>query len=257
MKNIKSIFKLTTLFCSAIVLGLSLSYSLVSADSSNASSPSSTSSTCSGNPSSSAYQQRLNNIISLGTQEINRRLTNLGNLTNIINSATKLSPSDQATLSQEVSTTVSGLNTLKSQLADDTTICAAHSDVLSIYSEYRVYALVNPKVRLIKAADDQQVTENNLLTLSTKLQSRISKDQQANKNVASLQTDLNNMTQETNGALSTSSSVESNVINLEPSDYNSNHSVLEGYRSQLQTAQKDIQSAVANAKAIISGLQSI
>ncbi len=210
------------------------------------------------NPATSAnQQQRLQTIISKGDQEITRRLASLSTLSSKITAATKLSSSDSATLSNEVSATVSGLTNLKTQLDADTTVSSAHTDAVSIYTEYRVYALVAPKIGLVKVADDQQVIQGKLTALAQKLQARITAEQQAGKNVTALQADLTDMTNQTAAAQKISSSIESSVITLQPTDYNSNHAVLSGDNAQLKTAHSDDKAAYTDAKNIISALKSL
>ena len=206
---------------------------------------------------SSADQQRVQNIISKGDQEIARRLTTLNALTNKINAATHLSASDKSTLSGEVSGAIGGLQTLKTQLDADTTVTAAHNDAESIYTEDRVYALVAPKIGLIKVADDQQVVQSKLTALSAKLQTRITTAQQAGKNVATLQNELTDMNNQVTAANKISTTIESSVISLQPSDYNSNHNVLSGDNAQLKTAHVDDQAAYADAKSIVSTLKTL
>jgi hypothetical protein len=202
-------------------------------------------------------QADLQEIISKGNQEIERRLTTLSTLTSKINAATKLTPSNKTTLSNEVSSTTTGLTSLKTQLDADTTVSSAYANAVSIYTEYRVYAIVAPKVGLIKVADDQQVVQSKLSTLAQKLQTRITTEQKAGKDVSSLQTELNDMTTKTSAAQAISSNVESTVINLQPSDYNSNHAVLSGDNTQLKTAHSDDQAAYTDAKNIVSSLKSM
>jgi len=202
-------------------------------------------------------QQRLQNIISKGNEEIDRRLTTLGTLTSKINAATKLTADDKAALSNEVSTTIQGLTGLKVQLDADTTLSAAHIDAKNIYTEYRVYALVAPKVSLIKVADDQQAIQANLTTLAQKLQSRITTEETSGKSIATLQNELNDMKSEIAAAHSISSSMEANVVNLQPSDYNSNHALLMGDSTQLQNAHSDDKTAYSDAKSIISTLKNM
>ena len=213
--------------------------------------------TPSSSTSSTTDQQHIQNIISKGDQEITRRQTTLNTLTDKINAATKLTSSDKTTLSNEVSTTISGLTTLKSQLDAATTLSNAKTDAQDIYTEYRVYAVVAPKVNLVKEADDQQTTEAKLTTLAQKLQSRITADQQAGKDVTTLQSELSDMTSKTNAAQSISSNVETTVITVEPTDYNSNHAVLSGDAAQLKTAHADNQAADTDAKNIVSGLKNL
>ena len=202
-------------------------------------------------------QTRIANIISKGDQEISRRLTTLGTLTSKINSATKLSASDKATLSAEVSSEVSGLTALKSKLDAETTLDGAKADAQSIYTDYRVYALIVPKVELVRVADDQQVAESKLTDLAAKLQTRITTAKNNGKDVTALQTQLNDMTAKTQAAQAISTSIESKVINLQPSDYNSDHALLSGDRDQLKTAHQDNQAAYADAKNIVAGLKAL
>jgi len=206
---------------------------------------------------STASEKRLPVLISKGDQEITRRLTTLTNLTSKINAATKLSDSDKTALTNEVSTTASDLTTLKTQLDSETTLAGAKTDVQNIYSEYRVYALVAPKVSLIKVADDQQAVEAKLTTLAQKLQGRITANQQAGKDVTSLQSQLTDMTTNITTAQNISTAVEASVIKLQPTDYNNDHTILSGYRDQLKTAHTDNHTAYSDAKAIVASLKNL
>lgn len=200
-------------------------------------------------------QAKLKLIISRGDKEIDRRLKTLNTLDSKINSAKKLSSSDKSTLSAEVNNEISALTSLKTKLDADTDLTTAKTDAQSIFSGYRVYALVVPKVQLVKTADDQQAAEGRLTALASKLQSRIGDAKQKGKDVTSLQASLDDLNAKTTAAQAVSSSIESSVINLQPSDYNSNHTILGGDRDKLTAAQNDIKAAVADAKTIVSGLK--
>lgn len=201
--------------------------------------------------------QQLQKIISRGDSEISRRITTLNNLTSKISAAKHLSSSDQAALSSEVNGEVSNLTALKTKLDADTDVTTAKSDAQSIITDYRVYALIVPKVELIKAADDEITTAQNLATLEAKLQTRITAAQTAGKDVTSLQTTLNDMTSKSTAASTIATNVQTAVINLLPTDYNSNHSVLGGDRDQLKTARADLQAAHTDGQTIVNGLKSL
>lgn len=202
-------------------------------------------------------QQRLAEIKSKGDAEISRRLTQLGNLNSLITSATRITASDRTALSAQVSSETSGLTSLKTQLDGETTMAAAITDAKSIFSDYRVYALITPKIHLIKVADDQQVNEANLMALATKLQSRLTAAQSKGKNVTTLQTTLADLNAKVKAAQAISSSIEASVIGLQPSDYNSNHAVLSDDAAQLKTAHSDNQAAYDDAKTIVQGIKSL
>lgn len=202
-------------------------------------------------------QARLQVIISKGDLEITRRLTKLQALNSKITAATRLSAADKTALQNEVTAAISGLTTLKTQLDSETTLEGAKTDVKNIYNEYRVYALVLPKVHLIRTADSQQATEAKLSALATKLQSRITAAKEAGKDVTDLQSKLDDMTAMISAAQAISTKVQSAVIDLEPSDYNTDHSILNGYSAQLKTAHADNKTAYTDAKAIVSGLKNL
>lgn len=202
-------------------------------------------------------QARLQQIINRGNSEINRRLTTLNGLSSKIASATKLTSSDQNDLTTVVNNEISGLTNLKTTLDSETQVTNAITDAQSIFSDYRVFALVVPQTDLIKTADDQQVTETKLSTLSSKIQADITSDQTAGKNVTNLQTQLNALVAKIQAAQTISNSIETSVITLTPSDYNTNHSVLSGDRNQLKTAQSDIVVAITEAKSLVSSLKSV
>lgn len=204
-----------------------------------------------------AQQARLSAMKTKGDEEITRRLTTLATLTSKINAATKLTAADKTTLTNEVNSTVSGLTDLKTKLDSETTVDGARTDVQAIYTQYRVYALVAPKTGLIKVSDDQQAVEAKLIALAQKLQTRITADQQANKDVSSLQAELNDLTSKVAAAQAISAKMENGVIGLEPTDFNNDHTILSGDNDQLKTAHADDQAAITDAKNIISGLKAL
>jgi hypothetical protein len=201
-----------------------------------------------------AQQAWLQRIISRGNLEIERRLVTLNTLSSKINISTKLTSSDATTLKNTVSGDITSLNTLKTQLDADTTVTAAITDAQSIITGYRVYVLVVPQVDLVKAADDQQVAEGKLTALAAKLQTRINEAQQKGTSITTMQASLVDLNSKVAAAQTVSSNIETTVIGLVPSNYNSNPAVLSGDRNQLVNAQTNIKTAEADAQSIITQL---
>ncbi len=199
----------------------------------------------------------LQRIISRGDGEINRRLATLANLNGIINTSTHLTSADKVSLQTEVNSTISNLTTLKSKLDAETTIANARNDTKSIATEYRVFALVMPKIHLIKVADDIQSTDSQLETLSSKLQTRITSAQSSGKDVSTLQKELPDLNAKIAAAQNIAGNAEAKVIMLEPTDYNTDHHVLNDYSTQLKTAKGDNLAAYADAKTMTSQLKSL
>lgn len=204
-----------------------------------------------------AQQSRLTAIQTKGDQEIARRLTSLNKLTDKINSAGKLTATSKTSLVSEVNSTIDGLNTQKSTLDTATTLTDAKTAAQQILTDYRVYALVVPKVHLVKLSDDIQAVSAKLTTLSTRLQARIDAAKTAGKAVATLQTQLDDMKAKITDANTIASGIETGVIGLQPTDYNSNHQVLAGDMAKLKTARTDNIAAFTDAKNIVTALKSL
>jgi hypothetical protein len=206
---------------------------------------------------STASQAKLQLIISVGNGEINRRLTTLNNLTTGINAAQFLTTSDKSSLSTEISTETASLKSLQTKLNAETTIAAATTDDANVITEYRVYVLVVPKVYIVITADDQQAAQAALTKFASSAQSLIATAQKAGKNVTILQSELSDLNSHLSAAQSISSAMESGVINLQPTDYNSDHSIFVGDYTKLQTAQNDNEAATSDANEILTGLQGL
>ena len=204
-----------------------------------------------------AQQQDLSNLKTKGSAEITRRLTSLNSALTTVGATTKLSSSDKSYLESEINTEITGLTSLQTTLNSETTLSSARADVQSIFSEYRVYALVLPKTRLVKAADGEQNTDTQLTTLANSLQTQITTDGNSGKNVTSAQNTLNDMNTQITNAQSIASSIESKVLTLAPSDYNTDHTILSGDLAQLKTAHADNLAAYNDGKTIAADLKNL
>ena len=201
--------------------------------------------------------QRLATVKARGDAEISRRLTTLNALSTKISDTAKLTTADKTALENEVAKEISSLTALRTKLDAETVLADAFTDAKSIVIDYRVYALIVPKINLVRTADDQQVVESKLTDLATKLQARIQSAQTAGKNIASLQAQLDDLQAKVHAAQSISMNVEASVVVLQPTDYDNDHTILSGYRDQLKTAHSDNQAAVTDAKAIVSALKNL
>jgi hypothetical protein len=201
--------------------------------------------------------QRMQTIQTKGAQEIDRRLATLTGLSTKIASAAKLNAGDKTTLTNEVTTEQAGLTALKTKLAAETTVDGARGDAQTIINGYRVYALIVPKIYLVKTADDQQVIEAKVASIIPTLQASITTAKNDGKDVASLQTQLDTATTKQQAAQTISSSIESKTIDLQPTDYNSDHTILSGDRAQLTSARVDLTAAVTSLKAVRDGLKAL
>ena len=179
---------------------------------------------------SSKDAAKLKAVIADGDTKITVRLERLNKLGAKVYTTTKLSADKKAALLAEIGSSVDGLKALKTKLDAETTVTAAQADFHLIFTDYRVYLLVVPKVHLVKVADNELAKEANIADLLTLMQSYIA----AHPEAASQTSTVNDLQTRIKASQATTQDLESKLLVLKPSDYNSNHDLMKGYLSQLQ-----------------------
>lgn len=108
-------------------------------------------------------QQRANTMI-------DQRITSLNTLLSRVQNDTRLSSADKATLTGNITTMISNLQSLKAKIAADTTLDAARADAKSIVNSYHIYATFEPQTRLLTIISNLQTTATNITNLVPQLQ---------------------------------------------------------------------------------------
>ncbi len=204
-----------------------------------------------------AAAQHLTNLKTRGNAEIDRRITNLTAALDKLAASTKLTAAAKATLTSQLNAELTGLGALKAKLAADTVLATARTDVQSIITDYRVYALMLPKARLVASADRFDVAEAQLTALSVKLQAKISTAKAAGQDVTAEQAGVTDMNAKIADAQTKTANVVTQLLALQPTDYNANHTVLLTFRTTLAAAQTDLKTARQDAASAISALKAL
>ncbi len=204
-----------------------------------------------------ANSQKMTNLRQRGDQEINRRITALNRLISMINAMKKISGDQKSSFVSQVNSYITELNNLKNKIDADTDLDTMKTDIQSIVSDYRVFVLFMPKITILATADKLSDISDQLTTFAGKLQTRITADQQAGKDVTSLNTELSDMQAKIADAKTQAANVENAVMTLDPSGYPGNRTGLETGRTDLQTGRTDVKNAIADAREIIQGLKTL
>lgn len=177
------------------------------------------------NNSSKAAVREQEQIIRLkqqGDKMADQRIKSLNSLITRIDNDKSLTSDEKITLSSDVQNAINGLTVLKTKIAGDTTIADLKTDIKQIITNYKVYEIFEPKMRILVIIDNLQDISNRLSQLSPKLQTFISDLKSQNKNVSDLQVLLD--------------------------DINSNLSVINTKLSADKTAIMNVNVSTANAK---------
>jgi len=183
----------------------------------------------------------LSGIQAKAAAAITLRINDLNAAVAKVNAAKSLG-SSASTLNAYLQADIAPLQQLGQKIAADTSVTTAKNDAASIYSSYRVLALVLPAVRL--AGDSDAVANGAVPKLtadSAQATSHMNVSNQAT--VQPLITDLNS---QISAATSATSGLASTVLGYTPSQWNANKELLTSARSTVETANGDIKKARAD-----------
>ncbi|HSW88485.1 MAG TPA: hypothetical protein VLG12_04960 [Candidatus Saccharimonadales bacterium] len=194
-------------------------------------------------------------------QLITERLNSLHTMLTKINGMTRLSADQKTQLTASINADITGLTNLKAKIDGDTDIATALADTKSIYTTYRVYAEFAPKTGMIAASDALSKSIDQLMQLSTKLQTRISSASAAGSDVTTLNALITDMQNKIADAKTQATNAQNNVLNLTPSDFNASRSGVRGdfksSRNWMAVARNDLRQAVQDAMKIIKALKAL
>jgi hypothetical protein len=203
----------------------------------------------------SAQTQRVQSLKSRADTEISRRVSTLNSLTTKINVLKRLSSAQKANFISDIQNNITSLTSLNIKIDADTDPTILQADVKSIVDNYRIFALYVPKVHQLTGSDTITDVVLNLKSLTTKLQTKITADQKADKNVTDLQVKLTDMQAKTTDAETQEQNIYTTVIQLDPSGYPDNLGSLQSALQMSETAKTDIQTARKDAQLIINELK--
>ena len=178
---------------------------------------------------------------------IDQRLTSLNQVITVLNGTTWLG-SDQATLVGKAQGDLAALTALEATIEADTTVQQAKTDAQTIFTGFRVYALVVPVDRMVVAADG---ITNSVVPKLTALETKW-----AGLNDQSIATLLADMQAQTQAANTAVSGLAATLEGYVPAQWNADHTLLSGPRSTLGTARQDLAKARQDAKQIVEILRS-
>lgn len=205
---------------------------------------------------------RLAKIISRSDAAIGARIDALNKLNARVQAMKNVSDSEKASVSNEISTNISGLTSLKAKIDADTDATTALNDEKMITGNYRIYALIMPQWSILAAADRVDTIASMMTTVGTKLQTRISADQSAGKDIASLQASLTDYNAKIADAETQATNAKNGISSLTPDNGDktllaSNTAALKAARADIKTASADLVAARKDAKDIVQGLKAL
>ncbi len=202
----------------------------------------------------SKFTAKETNLRSRADIEIQRRLTALQELLTKIVALKHVPDASKTVYSTSIQNEITSLTNLKAKIDAETDTAALKTEVQSIITSYRVFALFMPQIRILAAADTATTVADNLTTVWTKLQTRITTAKASGIDTSSWETLLSDMQIKVTDAKSTAAAVITEVSSLTPEGYPGNKTTLEDARKKLLTAHLSLKTAAQDGKKIIQAL---
>lgn len=194
--------------------------------------------------------QDLSTIQAKAAAAITLRVNDLNTAITKVNASKDLG-SDAATLAAYLQTDIVPLQALGQKIAGDSSASTARTDAATIFTNFRVLALVLPAARLAAASDGIDVTAIPKLTaLSAKAASRVNPS-----NSSTVQPLIDDLNAQISAATNSTSGVASTVLGYLPAQWNADHTLLAPSLASLQATKGDLTKARADVQQLRKDLK--
>lgn len=190
------------------------------------------------------------------TAAIVARFGELDRLTAEISKAKNLTSSHHASANDIITSSRTGLTTLKAKVAADADAATLKADCESVRTDFRIYALRSPQIHEVIAADAETAATTELLTTATKLGSVLA-GLPSSVDTTAAKAALDDMNAKLADAGTVLTGVADRIIALTPADYNANPAVLDTDHTALKTGRGDLRTAGADAKTVVRFLKGL
>lgn len=213
------------------------------------------------NPSSKAAEKKqerqdasMEKLKERADKEISRRIESLRKLITRISEFKKISSAQKTSLTAQVQAEIDKLTALQAKIAADTDLETLKTDVKSIVTAYRIYALFMPKIQILGSADRLQTTVDQMSSHAARLETKIGEQESNGQDVSELQTLLTDMKANIASAKTQAQNAIDTVTPLTPEGYPDNKTELQEAREMVVTSIKYLNTARQDGRKIIVGL---
>lgn len=209
-------------------------------------------------PNSQGSQQReqsLDNMKKKTDKLIEARVSSLNRLLQRIQTDKGLTTDEQTLFSEEVKTNINQLNQLKAKIDTGTDINIVKADTKSIVSKFRIFAVFEPKIRMLVMIDNLSALSGKISSAAQKLQDLTNSLKSQGKDVSALQRLLNNINSDLAMINYKLAAAKQNTLSISVS---SSPSAFSGIRKDLGTVKSEfmlIKGIIAQMKPVFNSVK--
>ncbi|MBT8165639.1 MAG: hypothetical protein HKO63_02800 [Acidimicrobiia bacterium] len=184
-------------------------------------------------------------------EAIEKRLATIDNLETAINDSTTVHDDHASQLLAELRASTAGLETLAGDIRTAEDLATLWELIPDIFEDYRIYAVVAPKVHLVLASDAAGAVAGRLEQATGALGDALDRLEEFGIDVADAEALLVEMKEFVASGASSAASVPGMVLDLTPADYPGSSETLRSAHAVLQSARTDLQAAGDTAHEIV------
>lgn len=184
-------------------------------------------------------------------KEIDRRIASLERLLTRMSEFKRLAATQKSSLTAQVQAEIDKLEALKAKITAGTDIETLKTDIQSIVTAYRIYALFMPKIQILGAADRLQTTADQMSSHAARLQVKIEEQEANGQDVADAEELLVDINASISDAKTQAQNAISTVTPLTPEGFPDNKKELQSAREMIVEGIKDLKTAQQDARKII------
>ena len=188
---------------------------------------------------------RLDDVKRRCIAQIDRRLAALDQRQRELGTARHLTAEHKAALDADINATRDGLKAVAAQIREESDPVALRRECESIWTSFRVFALVLPRTRLVTTADAEVFAVSRLTDVAARLEA-----------AGASGDDLDAMKAKIASASTAASGVAPSILPLTPADWNANREVLTPARNSVRSARADLKAAAELGRKIADSLKS-
>ena len=188
-------------------------------------------------------------------QAVDTRVAALGTASSLLAQVKAVTADHRSALSGVLTGDGTALQALKTKMQSDPDLATLTADCRSVFTDYRVFALVLPRTRLLAAADIAGAAADRLTAVAAALDSAITKAHRAGRNTTAAEADLAAMRAKIDAGRTAAGGVAGPIMSLTPSDWNANHDLLGPARQSLRTARADLGAARDLGRKVVADLR--
>jgi hypothetical protein len=197
-----------------------------------------------------AVQQRVETDLAARVTQLNALLTAVNNTAN------HLTTSDRQTLVNDITNVeLPGIQTLQTQVPQDTTCPQLRAAARSMVYDFRVYVVMTPQAHLTIVLDDETSIEGVLVNLEPTIAAAVQNARAHGKDVTAAEAAFDDFKSHVTSAQGETNGQAAQVLGQTPHGFPGNAAVFLAARTHAVNARGDLRSAYADAQRIRTDLQ--